>query len=63
MIAEESHGQQEIGDVNIFLKSFKQRIKDISFKKWLSKIQGSPKSFYYKDFKSLLEAEKYLSID
>ena len=51
---------QEIGDIDFFLKLFKRRLKDISFQKWLSKVQESPKANYYKYYKTNIEVEKYL---
>ncbi|MEW8544974.1 MAG: reverse transcriptase family protein, partial [Candidatus Thiodiazotropha sp.] len=52
-----------VGDANRFIKIFKQRIKDISVQNWKSRIEESPKANHYKHFKSLLNVEKYLSVD
>ena len=44
-----------IGDVNAFVKVFKQRLKDCCLQEWQSDINESPKSKYYCKFKLILE--------
>ena len=51
----------EIGNQDFFLKLFKQRLKDIYLQKWNSNLNESPKAYYYKEFKSMLETETYLT--
>ena len=53
----------EIGNQDFFLKLFKQRLKDIYLQKWNSNLNKSPKSYYYKEFKSMLETKTYLTTD
>ena len=52
-----------VGNVNNFISIFQHRIKDISLQNWQSNINDSPKTNYYKHFKSLLDVERYLFID
>ena len=52
---------QGVGNINIFLSEFKQRLHDISRQKWTSDITSSPKLETYCQFKTLLEPEKYLT--
>ena len=53
----------EIGDSLHFMKLFKQRINYISMQSRHCKLLKSPKSIYYKEFKSMLETETYLSVN
>ena len=53
----------EVGDSKTFIKLFKQRIVDITLQNWQAKINKSPKANYYKEYKSLLDIEMYLTID
>ena len=52
---------QNIGDINIFLSTFKQRLIDCSKQDWYGKIEITDKLYTYATFKSLLEVEKYLN--
>ena len=52
---------QNIGDINIFLTTFKQRLIDCSKQDWYGKIEITDKLYTYATFKSLLEVEKYLN--
>ena len=54
---------QEVGNENIFLSLFCQRVKDIFTQKWFSDIDSTPKAHHYKYFKSNLAPEYYLSLD
>ena len=54
---------QDIGNVNLFLTIFKQRIIDCMLQNWSEKVNDSPRCDTYKHFKSLLEPEKYLSTE
>jgi len=54
---------QEIGDVNIFIKMFKQRLIDCYIQNWHDDINMSRRCYHYKHFKSLLTVEKYLVLD
>ena len=52
-----------VGNVNNFISIFQRRIKDISLQNWQRNINDSPKTNYYKHFKSSLDVERYLFID
>ncbi|MCG7892781.1 MAG: reverse transcriptase family protein, partial [Candidatus Thiodiazotropha endolucinida] len=52
-----------VGDINIFVKVFKQRLKDCCLQEWHSDTNESPKSIYYCKFKLILEVETYLNLD
>ena len=54
---------QEVGNENIFLSLFCQRVKDIFTQKCFSDIDSTPKAHHYKYFKSNLAPEYYLSLD
>lgn len=54
---------QEVGDINIFIKQFKQRLIDCMKQNWHGSIEDSPRCDTYKYFKTLLNPEKYLCID
>ena len=54
---------QEIGNKDIFLSCFETRSLDILKQQWKANITGKPKLRTYKEFKSLLEPEKYLSFN
>ena len=53
--------QGHVGDSNLFLNEFTQRLKDIYCQNWNATLNEKPKLQSYKQFKSLLECEKYLS--
>ena len=52
-----------VGNTNVFLNTFTQRIKDISLQNWRESINSSPKADYYKFFKTHLDVERYLFTD
>ena len=52
---------QNIGDINIFLTTFKQRLINYSKQDWYGKIEITDKLYTYATFKSLLDVEKYLN--
>ena len=54
---------QEIGNVNLFIYLFKQRLVDCYTQKWRNDINASNRCLHYKNFKSLLNVEKYLLLD
>lgn len=54
---------QEIGDTNMFLKLFKQRLIDCCTQQWYENITNSSRCFHYNKFKSLLNVERYLLIE
>ena len=54
---------QELGNVNYFLKIFKQGIIDCFKQNCHEAINESSRCFHYKHFKSLLNPEKYLTLD
>ena len=54
---------QEIGDVDIFIKMFKQRLIDCYTQNWHDDINMSSRWYHYKHFKSLLTVENYLVSD
>ena len=51
-----------VGQTELFLCEFKQRIEDISIQNWSSDVNSMPKLSSYKMFKSLLEPELYLNV-
>lgn len=52
-----------VGNTNVFLNTFTQRIKDISLQNWRDSINSSPKADNYKFFKMHLDVERYLFMD
>ena len=54
---------QEIGNENIFVSQFKVRLTDCMKQNWHSDINESPRCDSYKEFKTLLNVERYLSMD
>ena len=54
---------QEIGDTSNFLKAFKQRLVDCANQNWHESINTSSRCYHYKNYKSLLNVEKYLQLD
>ena len=54
---------QDVGDKNMFISSFKQRVIDCCTQKWNDDVSNSSRCHHYKHYKSLLNTEKYLSID
>ena len=51
----------DVGDDKEFLRIFKKRIIDCFTQKWYSEIDVSSKALHYKNFKTLLDPEFYLS--
>ena len=54
---------QDVGHADIFITIFKQRLSDTLQQKWIADLNDSSKSHYYRQFKSLLNVEMYLSRD
>ena len=54
---------KNIGDSNIFLSNFKERIKDCALQKILTNIGLSTKAEFNRHYKTLLNTERYLSIN
>ena len=54
---------QDVGHINMFVSSFKQRLKDCLTQNWSDNLSSSSRCDTYCTFKSLLNIEKYLSID
>ena len=50
----------DIGDVNSFIREFKQRISDCHMQNWSQSVNDSSRCQYYKLFKTLLNTERYL---
>ena len=53
---------EDVGDFNIFLSQFKQRLIDCSYQTLNGNIESSPKALSYKLYKSALNPEKYISV-
>jgi hypothetical protein len=51
---------QDIGNIDLFIINFKQRITDCCYQEWCESLNNSSKLSSYCSFKSLLEPEKYL---
>ena len=54
---------QDVGDINLFILGFKQRLKDSLHQEWHNSLSNSGKGQFYTQFKSLLNVEFYLSFD
>ena len=54
---------QKIGDANRFLQVFNARVRNIASQNMMHMISISHKADSYKQFKSLLNVERYLSLD
>ena len=54
---------QDVGDIGVFISQFKQRLTDCMTQRWHADISESSRCDTYKEFKSLLNVEKYLCID
>ena len=54
---------QEVGNINLFIQTFKQRVIDGCIQKWSTKLTNSSKADTYRGFKSLLNIERYLYTD
>ena len=53
---------QEVGNIELFVSEFKQRVSDCAAQDWHSELESSTKLETYVTFKSLLETEKYLNV-
>ena len=53
----------EVGNMTSFISMFKNRVKDCAIQKMQGFINSSPKALHYRHFKSLLNPERYLSMD
>ena len=53
----------ELGDTIAFTKLFKIRVVDCAIQNLNEKVNKSSKTLYYRHFKTLLDVERYLSID
>lgn len=53
----------DIGDAKVFIQTFKTRLKDCALQTLQAQINGSPKALYYREFKTLLNVERYLFVD
>ncbi|MEW8544944.1 MAG: reverse transcriptase family protein [Candidatus Thiodiazotropha sp.] len=51
---------ENVGDVNIFLKAFKQRLIDCGIQEWRMKINDSSKARYYRYFIDALKTPNYI---
>ena len=49
-----------VGDEELFMKSVVLRLTDIAKQTWNSEIDSGPKLSTYREFKSLINPEKYL---
>ena len=52
-----------VGDMNGFISVFKNRLKDCSLQNLKSRIDESSKAAHYRHYKTLLDPERYLSLD
>ena len=53
----------EIGDVSAFVELFKTRVKESTLQNLTEKLNTSSKTVYYRHFKTMLNTERFLSID
>jgi len=53
---------QDVGDIDLFMVHFKQRLTDCATQTWHENINDSSRCDTYRQFKSLLNAERYLDI-
>ena len=51
-----------VGDVKLFLKTFKQRLIDFYKHAWYAKLSDSDRFLTYHSYKSLLQPEKNICI-
>ena len=52
---------QDVGNVSAFIQQFRQRVIDCSIQSWHSDIDFASKYEHYKNFKTLLNVERYVS--
>ena len=53
----------QVADIDVFISTFKQRLIDCHKQNWNHLIQDSSRCIHYKEFKSLLNTERYLKIN
>jgi len=53
---------QELGDIDLFITMFKQRVKDCALQEWHSNVCATSKLSYYSEYKTLLDVERYLTV-
>ena len=53
----------EVGNMTSFISIFKNRVKDCAIQKMQGFINSSSKALHYRHFKSILNPERYLSMD
>jgi hypothetical protein len=51
---------QGVGDVNMFLSQFSQRIRDINIQDWHAKSTEMSNLSYYTNYKNVFECEQYI---
>ena len=54
---------QTVGNMDIFIKQFRQRLIDCANQNWHDSVNSSSRCDFYKEFKSLLNTEKYLNME
>ncbi|MEW8544973.1 MAG: reverse transcriptase family protein [Candidatus Thiodiazotropha sp.] len=54
---------EDVGNVNLFMKTFKQRLIDCSSQDWCSKITASGKSRHYKFIMPAMQVANYIQYD
>jgi len=54
---------QDVGNINSFIRIFRQRVIDCCTQDWHASVENSSRCYHYRHFKSLLNVEKYLSLD
>ena len=52
---------QDVGNVAVFLQEFRQRVIDCSAQDWHEQVSISAKCEHYKQFKTMLNVERYVS--
>jgi len=53
----------QVADIDVFISTFKQRLTDCHKQIWNHLIQDSSRCLYYKEFKSLINRERYLQMN
>ena len=53
---------QGVGDIGIFIKAFKIRIKDINSQEWNARLGNSSRASFYSVYKSTIELSPYLEL-
>ena len=54
---------QDIGNVDLLVRNFRQRIIDCVTQNWHSDINNASRGNHYKNYKSLLNTERYLQLE